>query len=148
MASLNFMKYKTEDEISDLVRRFEAGTISREKWKHHEHLTVAFFYVKNSPTLSEATDKMRVGIFNLLKSFDIDLEKEMPYHETMTRFWMKVVDDFVNTQNGYSVVEAANLILENFGDKDLPLKFYSRELLFSDAARSDFVEPDLKEFSR
>jgi hypothetical protein len=142
------MKYKNENEILDVVRSFENGTISREKWKHREHLTMAYYYIKNSKSLPEATDKMRVGIFNLLKSFEVDLEKEMPYHETMTRFWMKVVDDFAKTRNGYSVVETTNLILENFGDKDLPLKFYSRELLFSDKARSEFIEPDLEEFSR
>jgi hypothetical protein len=142
------MKYTTENEILNVVRNFENGTISRDKWKHAEHLTIAFYYIEHSDSLSEATDKMRVGIFNLLKSFGIDLEKEMPYHETMTRFWMKVVFDFRKTKNGYSVVEMTNLILEDFNDKDLPLKFYSRELLFSDAARKDFVEPDLEEFSR
>jgi hypothetical protein len=142
------MKYKNENEILDVVRSFENGTISRDEWKHDEHLIVAFYYIKNSPTLSAATDKMRVGIFSLLKSFGVDLEKEMPYHETMTRFWMKSVYDLAKTQNGYSVVEMTNSILENLDDKDLPLRFYSRELLFSDAARSKFVEPDIKEFSK
>jgi hypothetical protein len=142
------MKYENESDILEVVRSFEDGTISREKWKHAEHLTVAFYYIKNSSSLVEATDKMRVGIFNLLKSFGVDLEKEMPYHETMTGFWMKVVYDFAENKNGYSVVDATNLILENFCDKDFPLKFYSRELLFSDAARSKFVEPDIKEFSK
>lgn len=142
------MKYETESEILDVVRGFENGTISREKWKHAEHLTVAFYYIKNSNSLIEATDKMRSGIFNLLKSFGVDLEKEMPYHETLTGFWMKCADDLIKTQNGYSIVDAANLVVENLGDKDLPLKFYSREFLFSDAARKDFVEPDLEEFSR
>lgn len=142
------MKYETEKEILDVVRSFENGTISREKWKHAEHLTVAFYYIKNSSSLYEAIDKMRVGIFNLLQSFSVDLDKEMPYHETMTRFWVKVVYDFAKARNGYSVVETTNSILENFGDKDLPLQFYSRELLFSNAARSNFVEPDLEEFSR
>jgi hypothetical protein len=142
------MKYETETEIFEVVRSFEDGTISREEWKHTEHLIVAFYYVKNSPTLDEATDKMRVGIFNLLRSFGVNLEKEMPYHETMTRFWMTSVDDFTKAQNGYSIVETTNSILENLGDKDLPLRFYSRELLFSDKARAEFVEPDLKEFSR
>lgn len=142
------MKYENENEILDVVRSFEDGTISRDKWKHAEHLTVAFYYAKNSPLLDEATDKMRGGIFNLLKSFGVDLEKEMPYHETMTRFWMKLVYDFAKVRNGYSIVETANLIVENFGDKDLPLKYYSRELLFSDRARAEFVEPNLEEFSR
>jgi hypothetical protein len=111
-------------------------------------LIVAFYYINNSSSLIEATEKMRVGIFNLLKSFGVDLEKEMPYHETMTQFWMRIVFDFVENKNGYSVVETTNLILEKFDDKDFPLKFYSRELLFSDAARSKFVEPDIKEFTR
>lgn len=140
------MTYKTENEILDVVRKFETGTISREAWRHCEHLTVAFYYIKNSDSLIEATDRMRVGIFNLLKSFAIDLEMEMPYHETMTRFWMKAVSDFANTKNGYSIVETANAIVEKLGDKNLPLRFYSRELLFSDKARSEFVEPDLEEF--
>ena len=37
------MKYETEKEILDVVRSFENGTIPREKWKHVEHLTVAFY---------------------------------------------------------------------------------------------------------
>ncbi len=142
------MKYKNENEILDIVRSFENCTISREKWKHAEHLIVAFYYIKNSSSLVEATEKMRIGIFNLLKSFGVDLKKEMPYHETMTQFWMRIVFDFADFRNGYSIVETTNLILENFDDKDLPLKFYSRERLFSDAARSKFVEPDIKEFTK
>jgi hypothetical protein len=137
------MKYKTENEIYEIVRKFEDGTISRDTWKHHEHLTVAFYYIQNSNSLTEATDKMRAGIFNLLKCFGVNLEKEMPYHETMTSFWMKAVNDLAKAQNGYSIVEKTNLIVDKLGDKDLPLKFYSRELLFSDAARKDFVAPDL-----
>ena len=142
------MKYKTDNEILEVVRGFENGTISRDKWKHAEHLTVAFYYIKNSKSLVEATDKMRDGIFHLLKSFGVDLEKEMPYHETMTRFWMDSVKDLAKTKNGYSIVEMTNLIVETLGDKDLPLKFYSRELLFSDAARKEFIEPDLEVMSR
>lgn len=139
------MKYKTESEILEVVRSFESGTILRERWKHAEHLTVAFYYINNSPSLSQATDKMRVGIFNLLKSFGVDMEKDMPYHETLTRFWMKSVDDFAKTRNGRSTVETANSIIENLADKDLPLRFYSRELLFSDQARSKFIKPDLED---
>jgi hypothetical protein len=71
------------------------------------------------------------------------LEKEMPYHETMTRFWMNSVNDLAKTRSGYSIVEMTNLIVEKLGDKDLPLKFYSRELLFSDEARGKFFAPDL-----
>ena len=136
------MKYKTEKDILDVVRSFETGTIARDKWKHAEHLTVALYYLLHSATFSDATNKMRTGIFNLLKSFEVDLTKEMPYHETLTVFWMQAVSDFARSKNGASIVEVCNELIENY-DKDFPLRFYSREFLFSEQARKKFVEADL-----
>ncbi len=134
-------KYSSENELLHIVKTFENGTISREKWRHAEHLTVALYYLSND-NYETALTKMRDGIFNLLRAFEIDLTKEMPYHETLTIFWMQAVDDFRKTKNGYSLVETCNELVETF-DKDYPLKFYSRELLFSDEARTKFVKGDL-----
>ncbi|MDQ3042489.1 MAG: hypothetical protein M3R11_08965 [Acidobacteriota bacterium] len=86
---------------------------------------------------------MRDGIFNLLNTFEVDLSKEMPYHETLTIFWLRTIFDLIKSRNGNSSVKTANEILGLCGDKDLPLKFYSRELLFSEQARKNFVEGDL-----
>lgn len=135
------MKYKTEKEILAIVRSFENGTISRDDWKHAEHLVVAFYYLSHHD-FETALTKMRDGIFNLLKSFGVDLTKEMPYHETLTVFWMRAVDDFRKSKNGASTVKICNELAEKF-DKNYPLRFYSRELLFSDEARARFVEADL-----
>jgi hypothetical protein len=42
-----------------------------------------------------------------------------------------------------ALYEAVNaLLLSAQGRRDLPLRFYSKELLFSVPARRDFVEPD------
>ena len=135
------MKYKTENEIFEVVESFEAGTISRDAWKHAEHLTVALFYLSNHD-FETSLDKMRGGIFNLLKAFSVDLTKEMPYHETMTVFWMRAVFDFKSSKNGASLLDICNDMVEKL-DKDYPLRFYSRELLFSDEARARFVKADL-----
>ena len=135
------MKYKTEDEILRVVRGFENGTISRDKWKHAEHLIVAFYYLSHHD-FETALVKMREGIFNLLRAFEVDLTVEMPYHETMTVFWMRTVEDFKNSKNGASVTEVCNEMIVTF-DKNYPLRFYSRELLFSEKARAEFVEADL-----
>ena len=85
---------------------------------------------------------MRDGIFNLLKAFEVDLEKEMPYHETLTVFWLRTVDDYARSRGGDSILEICNELIEQF-DKDYPLKFYSPEFLFSDEARAKFIEGDL-----
>jgi hypothetical protein len=134
--------YKTEDDVKTLVEAFENGTISEADWRHAEHLVVALFYLSNHD-FETALAKMRNGIFNLLKSFGVDLSKEMPYHETLTVFWMRTVADFKKSKNGSSTIEICNQLTGKF-DKDYPLRFYSRELLFSEKARAEFVEADLK----
>jgi hypothetical protein len=136
-------KYKDKDEILALVRTFEDATVSRDDWKHAEHLIVALHYLTEH-NIETATEKMRSGIFKLLtEGFGVDLSKDMPYHETLTVFWMRTVSDFNATKNGDSLPEKARELVERF-DKDYPLRFYSREFLFSDTARAAFVEPDLE----
>ncbi|MFL6375367.1 MAG: hypothetical protein ACJ73D_11925 [Pyrinomonadaceae bacterium] len=135
------MRFKDEEEIAEVVRGFEDATISRDKWKHAEHLTVALHYL-TLHDLETATAKMRDGIFRLLKAFEIDLSKEMPYHETLTVFWMSTVADFNASKNGASLLDTANELVAKY-DKDYPLRFYSREYLFSDEARARFLEGDL-----
>ena len=136
------MAYQSEKEILALVRGFENGTIGREDWRHAEHLTVACFYAFQHD-FETALKKMRDGIFNLLACFGIDLSKEMPYHETLTVFWMRTIFDSMKSQPDIPLVEFVNRTLEIGSDKNLPLKFYSRELLFSDAARKNYIEGDL-----
>jgi len=136
------MNYNSENDILEIVRAFENGTISRGNWKHAEHLTVAFYYISNND-FETSLNKMRGGIFNLLKAFEVDLNVEMPYHETLTVFWMQTVSTFAELNNGFSIVEMCNRLVDKF-DKDYPLKFYSSERLFSDEARKNFVEADLK----
>jgi hypothetical protein len=134
-------KYKNENEIAALVETFENGTIEEKDWRHAEHLIVALYYLSKHD-FETSLKKMRAGIFKLLRAFKVDLNKEMPYHETLTVFWMRTVDEFGRSKNGLSLAELAAALVENY-DKDYPLRFYSRELLFSDKARAGFVAADL-----
>jgi hypothetical protein len=134
------MRYRDENEIADVIRTFEDATINRDTWKHAEHLTVALHYVSLFD-IETATEKMRSGIFKLLGVFGVDLTKEMPYHETLTVFWMRTVAEFNAGKNGHSLIDKANELVAIY-DKDWPLRFYTREFLFSDEARARFVEGD------
>ena len=135
-------KYENEEDVLAMVRSFEDATISHDDWKHAEHLVVALYYLAHHDP-ETAYDKMRRGILNLLENgFKVDLKKEMPYHETITLFWMRVVAEYNASKNGVSLLEKANEVAYKW-DKDYPLKFYSRELLFSVEARARFVPGDL-----
>ncbi len=135
------MRYECEEDIAEVVRSFEDATISRDNWGHAEHLTVAIHYL-SLYDIETATDKMRSGLFNLLTNgFGVDLSKEMPYHETLTIFWMRVVREFNESKNEESLLEKTNELISAY-NKDYPLLFYSREFLFSNEARARFVEGD------
>ncbi len=137
------MNYETENEIREVIENFESCTVARGSWDHPEHLILAFHYLSQYD-FETALSKMRGGLFKLLASFEIDLTQEMPYHETITVFWMKTEYNFLKSRsiNKLSAPLIQELI-EKF-DKDYPLEFYTRELLFSDAARAKYIEPDRK----
>jgi hypothetical protein len=100
-------------------------------------------YVRQMP-VADAVDKMRAGLMNHLRVVGVDFSKEMPYHETLTVFWTRTVADFVGSKNGAPLLEIANELINRF-DKEYPLTFYSREVLFSDQARAEFVAYDSSE---
>jgi hypothetical protein len=135
------MKYKTEEEILDIVRGFETGTLPRNEFSHSSHLVVALNYVR-AMTVDEAINKMRKGLMNHLRLVGVDFTKENPYHETLTVFWTRAIADFNANKNGASLLDTANEMVETF-DKNYPNKFYTREHLFSDEARKTFVKGDL-----
>jgi hypothetical protein len=65
------------------------------------------------------------------------------YHETITQFWMRLLARFRDSAPNCElspILETNPELLE----KDLPLQYYSRETLFSDRARKEWVEPDSK----
>jgi len=135
-------KYESEKDIFDLVRDFESATVPRDEWKHAEHLIVALYYVSHYD-IETATEKMRSGILNLLANgFNVDLAKEMPYHETITVFWIRTVAAFHVSSNGKPIAEKIAEMVERF-DKNYLLNFYTRERLFSHEARARYIEPDL-----
>jgi hypothetical protein len=67
------------------------------------------------------------------------------YHETLTRFFITVVESFIATCDPSRPLHAlAEELWDRFGDRDLPYAYYSRELLSSWEARTSWIAPDLK----
>jgi hypothetical protein len=138
--------YRATDEICDLVREFEDTTLPYARWTHGAHLTVAVWYlVLYGP--NEALVRVRVG----LRRYNAAHAKEpmrVGYHETMTRFWLRVVHQHLRrTPIDGSLADLANRVVTTFTDRELPFRYYSREHLMSDTARATWVEPDLEDLA-
>jgi hypothetical protein len=135
--------YNNPEEIIDLVRAFESCTLDRGLWTHHAHMTVALWYLIRRQK-EEATRLIREGIKRYNEACGVVTTKDNGYHETVTLFYIWLVDNFVKRlDETHSIVEIANSLIKAHGDKTLPLKYYSRERLMSWEARTRWVEPDL-----
>ena len=136
--------FTTDAEIEHLGEGLLACTVTREEWTHEAHLAATTYL--------------------LLCRRDIDLDVELPdiirrfnesvggvnsdtegYHETITRTFLHGVRLFLTKHAGGEVLhEAVNgLLVSPMGRRDWPLRFYSRERLFSVEARLTHVTPDL-----
>jgi hypothetical protein len=129
--------FKTDDEIRSLVESFEVCSIHPSEFRHYQHLTVALWYVWFLP-YDEAVAKMTGGIRRLAKAYG-----KMGYHETITLFWLRIVSDFASDRAD-SLSATANRLIEKYNNKDLILEYYSSELLASEKAKAEWIEPDLK----
>jgi hypothetical protein len=136
--------YRGAGEIFALVRGFDERTLPRESWTHAAHLTVALWYLLEYDW-PEAVSRVRDGIKRLNAAHGVVTTRERGYHETLTLFWLRHVRAFLERDYNEArpLVALANELVA-LADRNLPLKHYTRGLLFSWEARLNWVEPDLE----
>jgi hypothetical protein len=82
---------------------------------------------------------MRCG----LQRFIAHHEKQ-GYHETITRFWMELLCNYLcQSPQEDTTTGKVNGAVERFASKDVLYSYYTRDRVMSDAARADWLEPDL-----
>jgi hypothetical protein len=137
--------YRTLDEIEHLISAFESCSLPRESWSHHAHLTVGLWYLVRHER-REATRLIRRNIKKYNRAHGIVTTKTSGYHETITLFFIRVVSKYLNeaSANTISIVELLHGLVDAYGDRNLPLAYYSKERLMSSDARTRWLEPDLK----
>lgn len=134
----------TDAEIRAVAEGLRDGSWPAARWRHAEHCLATAYFILARP--------------------ELDLEVELPgmiarynetqggrntdssgYHHTITIFYLREIRHFLaSLPAGLSLAESgARLLASPLGDKDYPLRAYSRERLFSVAARRGWVKPDL-----
>lgn len=120
-----------------------AGTLPREEWTHEAHLAACTWIVRDRPDINPVTDMAAI-----ISSYNVAVgginDDTQGYHETITQVYVAGVKAHLGQVSGkMPLFETVNaLLLSERGRRDLPLRFYSKELLFSVPARRGFVEPD------
>jgi len=130
--------------IEPVVDQFLSRTLPKSLWTHEAHLRVGLWHGLSCDGL-EAMKLLRDRIRAYNESVGTANTETSGYHETITRFYVRVIEHFLLTADRNApFAELATQLLTVYGQRELPLQYYSRELLFSTQARLHWVEPDLK----
>ena len=132
--------YRSDEEVSEVVRKFEACEFAPDEFKHRLHLTVALLYLLDSP-YAEALERMRQGLHRFVAHHKLS----GVYHETLTVFWMRRVLAFAErADRGRGLAELANELSDACSDPRVVFDYFTKERLESDKARAYWLDSDLK----
>jgi len=131
----------------DAVRRIGAGlldhSLPKTEWTHEAHLAACLWIIAERPDI-DADAGMRA----IISSYNVAVggvnDDQGGYHDTITRCFVIIVRDWLSRSTEAGLVARVNgLLLAPEGKRDGPLRFYTRDRLFSVEARRSFVPPDI-----
>ena len=136
----------------EAVRRIGHGlldrTLPRTEWTHEAHLAAcAWLLLERSDILPERDMPAIIRGYN--EAVGTPNSDSEGYHETLTQLYIRGVRLHLAEHSGGTLTEKVNALLAGErGRRDWPLRFWSKGLLVSVAARRHFVEPDLEALPR
>lgn len=121
-----------------------ACRLKKEEWTHEAHLAACLWILAERPDI-DAERELPGFIRRFNESVGGINDETQGYHETITQCFIRGVRRFLaRTDPALPLAEKVNaLLMEPEGRRDWPLRFYSRDLLFSKEARLGRVEPDI-----
>lgn len=131
-------------ETEWIVEALIARTLPKAEWTHEAHLRAGLWHVLQHGAPA-ALDLLRTRISSYNESVGTLNTDTSGYHETITRFYVTVIDRFLAANDrAMPIDDLAARLLAECGDRRLPMRYYSEGRLFSVVARRSWVEPDLR----
>lgn len=135
-------------DLDEFARRFVAKEIPARLWTHGAHLAIGLWHVDRYGA-DEALRRLREGIRSLNEHHGKQNTESAGYHETITRAQVALLADFLTRSDAALplIDRYAQLMASPLADRNLLLRFYSREYLMSNQARALWAEPDVAPLS-
>ena len=135
--------FACDEDVRAIGEGLLACALSREAWTHEAHLGACLWLLVERPDIDVDAE-----ISGLIRRFNESVggvnDDRQGYHDTITRAYVAGVRLFLSETAEAGLAARVNaLLLSDMGRRDWPLRFYSRDLLFSVAARRGVVKPDL-----
>ena len=122
----------------DFLTLFHDANLPSEEFRHKGHLRLAWLVLSH-----HRMDEAENLVAREIKRFALANGAPSRYHDTLTRFWVRVVghamDNAPEARNIDELLARFPLLL----DKSLPFRHWYGETFNSDRARAGWVEPYL-----
>ena len=127
------------------MRGLIARSLPKAEWTHHAHLRAGLWHALHYPD-DVALELLRERIRAYNEATGVANTASSGYHETITRFYLHVIRTYLRSVDSQRAIdELAQELIARYGDRDLQLRHYTRQRLFSPEARFSWLEPDLEE---
>ena len=129
-----------------MVEKFLDGSLSPGEFSHEAHLITGLCLLARHG--DGTLGFIRQKLMDFLAAAGIPNTDTSGYHETMTSFWLHILQKEFADGNGQVHWNQATLdellFSEKLANRNLWLEHYSKERMMSVEARKGLVEPDLK----
>jgi hypothetical protein len=121
-----------------------ARSLPRPQWTHEAHLAATTYLLLKHPEMD-----LDAELPGLIRRYNESVggvnDDSEGYHDTITRAYLHGIRLFLSeADTDEPIHEVVNELLHSpMGKRDWPLRFWSRERLFSVEARRGFLPPDL-----
>ena len=136
--------FDSDEAVARVGEGLLARTLPRPEWTHEAHLAATTYLLLKHPEIDLDTE-----LPDLIRRYNesvggVNSDSE-GYHDTITRAYLHGIRLFLSeADTAEPIHELVNDLLHSpMGKRDWPLRFWSRERLFSVEARRGFVPPDL-----
>ena len=143
MSTFEVRLFQDDASIVAIGEGLLAANLPREAWTHEAHLAACTWLVRDRPDID-----IKHELPAIISTYNVAVggvnDDTQGYHETITQVYIAGVRaHLAEVGTDVPLYEAVNaLLLSERGRRDLPLRFYSKDLLFSVQARRAFVAPD------
>ena len=137
-------QFSSEAEIKRAGEKFLDRSLPKPEWTHAAHFAVTLWLIRHRPAL-DLDDKLPglIRVFNEVTG--TPNTDSGGYHETITRASLAAVRAKLAASGAAPLHEVlGGLLASPLGDSGWLLEYWSRERLFSVAARRAWLAPDLK----
>ncbi|KAI8138288.1 flavin reductase like domain-containing protein [Fennellomyces sp. T-0311] len=124
------------------MKAFEDSNLDARLWTHRAHVRMAWNYLREMGK-DKATSVIKDAI---RRHFEMNPSKQQEYHETITSFYIHLVDLALQKTNDLKDEDDFFEFIEQFPqltDRRYIHRYYSPQVLKSKEARHRFVQPDL-----